>query len=281
MTGFRSVGTWSKRTGVVVGIAAAGLLGATLAWATIPASNGVIHACYNSTSGALRVIDTGAGQSCTASEKPLQWSAQILKYRGAWSSSTPYLANDVVVYLGSSYLALAANTNKAPATNPGSWGVLAHKGNTGTPGPPGPSGVVSTSSSCFSGSTLPCDTADYAWIGGSPVSVTLASNQAVQVNGSVTTFAFAGSALKAALGICAAPSGTTTGMTAVGGGFDFQIPANPSSYGAQASSLTRVVKASDLGGAGTYSVGNCYSPSHTSGSTDEANITTVVFNVGS
>ncbi len=56
--------------------------GGALAWgqlaAAIPDANGVIHACYNTTprqSGALRVIDTDAGQTCNSTyETPLNFN---------------------------------------------------------------------------------------------------------------------------------------------------------------------------------------------------------------
>jgi hypothetical protein len=45
-----------------------------IAWADIPYS-GVINGCYATKDGALRVIDTSAGQSCdTKKENPLSWN---------------------------------------------------------------------------------------------------------------------------------------------------------------------------------------------------------------
>jgi hypothetical protein len=41
-----------------------------VAYATIPDGQGVIHACYKTTGGQLRVIDSG---SCSGSEKALSW----------------------------------------------------------------------------------------------------------------------------------------------------------------------------------------------------------------
>src|SRR5205823_3482798 len=93
-------------TALVLGVLAAA------AWASIPDAAGVIHACRNTSTGALRVIDTNAGQTCTSSETALQWGSQVLKFRGAWNSTTAYAANDVATGSGSSYLALAASTNK-------------------------------------------------------------------------------------------------------------------------------------------------------------------------
>jgi Collagen triple helix repeat (20 copies) len=58
--------------------AAAGALAATaiaggVAWATIPAADGVIHGCYQKEEGNLRVIDD-ATQSCRPSEVAISWS---------------------------------------------------------------------------------------------------------------------------------------------------------------------------------------------------------------
>lgn len=61
------------------------LLAGGVAYATVPDGNGVIHGCYAKTSngqaqaGALRVIDTGQGQSCFASENALAWNQQEVK----------------------------------------------------------------------------------------------------------------------------------------------------------------------------------------------------------
>ena len=60
---------WSA-LGAVVGALAIG----GIAWADIPDS-GVIHGCYATKDGTLRVIDTSAGQSCdTKKEQPLSWN---------------------------------------------------------------------------------------------------------------------------------------------------------------------------------------------------------------
>lgn len=44
---------------------------AVTAAAAIPDSNGVIHGCRNTKAGALRVIDTEKGQTCTKDEAAL------------------------------------------------------------------------------------------------------------------------------------------------------------------------------------------------------------------
>jgi hypothetical protein len=52
------------------------VVGAGLAWATIPDSGGVIHGCFKTSSGNLRVVDPGAGGACNASEQSLEWPGQ-------------------------------------------------------------------------------------------------------------------------------------------------------------------------------------------------------------
>src|SRR5580765_8708710 len=55
---------------VVVAIAAGGI-----AYASIPDANGVVHGCYNSDNGALRVFGKSKDyQQCSAGEKALDWS---------------------------------------------------------------------------------------------------------------------------------------------------------------------------------------------------------------
>jgi hypothetical protein len=56
--------------GAVVLIAVAG----GVAYAAIPDSHGVIHACYSKKLGVLRVIDSEAGKTCLPGEKALTWN---------------------------------------------------------------------------------------------------------------------------------------------------------------------------------------------------------------
>src|SRR6478735_1118084 len=58
--------------GLVVGVGAAV---AGIAYASIPDANGVIHGCYNSDNGALRVFGKSKDfQQCNTGEKALDWS---------------------------------------------------------------------------------------------------------------------------------------------------------------------------------------------------------------
>src|SRR5207245_2489124 len=54
-----------------------------------------------------------------------------LTWKGAWSSSVQYHATDAVSYGGSSWIALAANLNSAPAAGNAAWSLLAQQGAAG------------------------------------------------------------------------------------------------------------------------------------------------------
>jgi hypothetical protein len=56
-------------------IGGAGLIALTaIAYAAVPSASGVITGCYNTTSGALRVIDAEAGAGCKATETLISWN---------------------------------------------------------------------------------------------------------------------------------------------------------------------------------------------------------------
>ncbi len=134
----------ARAIGLVAAGALAGSVFVGVAYATIPAGSGKIYGCYSTTSsppGQLRVINTGAGQTCTTGEKELVWNQTSFDYKGGWSSTASYLPGDVVVSSGSSYVALVGNTNVTPAGNAATWGVLAKKGNTGAKGDTGNTGA--------------------------------------------------------------------------------------------------------------------------------------------
>jgi hypothetical protein len=61
----------TRRWPVAVVAAAALVAAGGIGYAAIPDAGGVIHTCYVKSSGALRVIDTGLGQSCKGNELPL------------------------------------------------------------------------------------------------------------------------------------------------------------------------------------------------------------------
>jgi hypothetical protein len=109
----RSIPRWA----VVTSVFAFAVLGAGLAGADIPDGN-TINACRNTTTFALRVIDTDKAQSCTSSETALSWNS--LRWRGKWSSAVAYVIGDAVSSGGQSYIAVSPSTNMAPATCPAS-----------------------------------------------------------------------------------------------------------------------------------------------------------------
>jgi hypothetical protein len=66
-----------------------------------------------------------------------------MTYRGQWSATTFYTANDAISFDGSTYLALAANSNSQPDLYPQAWSVVAQAGSTGPSGPAGTAATVS------------------------------------------------------------------------------------------------------------------------------------------
>jgi Collagen triple helix repeat (20 copies) len=68
-------------------------------------------------------------------------------FLGPWSSSAGYVTNDAVTYNGSTYIAVSANSNSAPALFTAVWTLLAQQGSTGatgSAGPAGPAGAAAT-----------------------------------------------------------------------------------------------------------------------------------------
>jgi len=64
---------WRLSVIAVVLLAAAGLT-AGVSWASIPASNGVIHSCYKTKTGALSVINSTKVHRCPSGSKSLNWN---------------------------------------------------------------------------------------------------------------------------------------------------------------------------------------------------------------
>jgi hypothetical protein len=106
------VKTQKKRTPTKL-VALAGVFalaaGGSIAWASIPDSDGVIHGCYDKVSGKLRVADTEDGEpkGCANHETALTWNQQGLP---------------------------------GPPGPPGPEGPKGETGDTGPQGPPGASG---------------------------------------------------------------------------------------------------------------------------------------------
>ena len=64
-------------------------------------------------------------------------------YRGAWVTTTAYLANDVVVFGGGTYLATTTSLGSEPDVSPAQWAVLAQNGVAGATGPAGVAATLS------------------------------------------------------------------------------------------------------------------------------------------
>lgn len=75
-----------------------------------------------------------------AAGRVLSWGAAgggtSFVWKGTWNSGTAYVANDVVAYNGTSYIATSSNTNNAPPS--AVWSTMAQKGDTGATGAAGP-----------------------------------------------------------------------------------------------------------------------------------------------
>ena len=68
---------WLRRGAVLTAVAVAAAVGG-VAYASIPDSAGVIHGCYVTGTGQLRVYDSESATSkkCASNEKPLNWNQQ-------------------------------------------------------------------------------------------------------------------------------------------------------------------------------------------------------------
>lgn len=128
-----------RRSRVLTAVAAGAILVTSgVAYAAIPDSQGVIHACYSKNGGVLRVSDTG---ECKSTEVGLSWNnvgPAGLTWKGEWASGSGYQRRDAVTYQGSSYVALFPNTGSTPPNS--NWLLLAARGEKGDPGPQGPQG---------------------------------------------------------------------------------------------------------------------------------------------
>jgi hypothetical protein len=50
------------------------VLAGSIGWAATPDADGVLHGCAKSGSGALRLIDSGTGETCGQNELPVSWN---------------------------------------------------------------------------------------------------------------------------------------------------------------------------------------------------------------
>jgi len=111
-----------------------------LAYAAIPGgASGVINACYGANNGQLRVIDTGAGQTCRSNEVALSWDQN--GQRGATGPTGPRGATGPQGPPGA-----RGATGQQGATGArgatGQAGAPGQKGATGSAGPKGATGAA-------------------------------------------------------------------------------------------------------------------------------------------
>jgi hypothetical protein len=102
------------------------LFGATIAIAAIPDGN-TITGCRNKSTGALRVIDTAAHQSCTTSEAQLKWTSW--NWRGAWNSTLVYKPGSVVSFGTNTYIATKTTTKGVKPVFGAAWSMLGSRWN--------------------------------------------------------------------------------------------------------------------------------------------------------
>src|SRR5262245_62540376 len=117
------------RTTIFCLVAAALVLGAGIAYATIP-SGGVIHGCYTKSGGALRVVD-GDVTGCKSGETSLDWNVQ-----GPAGPAGPGGAQGPAGPTGATGATGRAGI-EGPAGPPGPTGPPGPEGSQGPSGPPG------------------------------------------------------------------------------------------------------------------------------------------------
>lgn len=74
----------------------------------------------------------------------IQVGGEGIVWRGAWVSGSDYEQNDIVEYLGSSYICVVDVNNSVsnPLADTSNWDLLAQKGSNGAPGTPGLQGLI-------------------------------------------------------------------------------------------------------------------------------------------
>jgi collagen triple helix repeat protein len=175
-----------RRIAIVAGFA---LVVAGVAYAAIPDSSGVIHGCYSTKTGALRVIDSAA--KCGSGEIALNWNQQGPK--GATGAAGPQGPAGPAGPAGpqgpkgdtGAPGPAGPQGAQGPQGNPGPAGPAGPQGGTGPVGPQGPSGVVA-SGGFYGYVPAPLDTtqwADFRFVG-NPVRVTPGAGDKVSVTAS-------------------------------------------------------------------------------------------------
>jgi hypothetical protein len=160
-------------------VAVLALVGAGIAYAAIPDSSGVIHGCYATKNGALRVIDSAA--KCATGEVALNWNQQGPKGdTGATGPQGPKGDPGATGAQGPKGDAGPAGPQGAA----GPAGAQGAKGDTGPAGPQGPQGVVASNGSYAGHVPSPLPTTSFNSIApaGNFVSVTLNPGDRVLVS---------------------------------------------------------------------------------------------------
>ena len=156
----RTFGRRSVRLPLATGLIGILALSGGLVYAAIPSSDGLIHACYQTATGQLRVIDAAAGQTCRDNERTISWSEQ-----GPQGDQGPEgLKGDTGLTGATGPQGPQGDTGATGATGP--QGPQGATGATGATGPQGPAGGVSgyeivsvtveRSASPFSSATAAC-----------------------------------------------------------------------------------------------------------------------------
>ena len=96
--------------------------------------------------GATGATGATGPQGATGAEGAAGAAGAGVTWKGAWSSATAYVANDVVYYNGIAYLSILAGTNKTPNTETSYWDpyTAGITGPTGATGATGDTGAAST-----------------------------------------------------------------------------------------------------------------------------------------
>ena len=100
----------SKKIAVTIAGAVAALALGTFAFAAIPGGGGVIHGCYSTTSGAVRVTDTDTNlpKGCSSKETALDWNQQGPK--GDRGPSNAYYTHGAATLTPNTWTTVATRT---------------------------------------------------------------------------------------------------------------------------------------------------------------------------
>lgn len=112
--------SWSRKwlAALAAGAGICVAFGPTIASAAIPnSSTAMVNACYATSGGALRVIDTQAGQACRSGEQPLNWPASASRATAYSTTQSVNLPHDGGLY---------ATVLTGPVLPAGTWNVSMH-----------------------------------------------------------------------------------------------------------------------------------------------------------